>query len=77
VTYDPLAALREETELAGYTPGTPPFERALRARKIERCQQQKDVTDCRTCGYFDHCEVAKEHLIDLQYNTARKKKPPP
>lgn len=73
---DLLATLREEVELAGFTPGTPQFERALRAKKIERCQAQKGVTECSSCNYFDHCEVAKEHLIDLRYNTPRRKPAP-
>lgn len=63
-----VAALELALLAEGYQRGTPTFESALLRRKVAACQAQKQVPDCEQCGYFDHCETAKAHLVDLRYN---------
>ena len=62
-----VAALELELQTEGYQKGTPTFDAALLQRKVERCQEQKGVPSCRECGYFDHCETAKDFLVHLRY----------
>ena len=46
----------------GYVDGTPAFDYIFLKRKIEKCQELRSANDCRTCSYFDHCEMAKSYL---------------
>ena len=68
-----LDNLRVELEAAGLKPGSPPFEKELRSRKVQLCREAKDVASCWDCNYFDHCELVKGHLRDL-YKVEPKKK---
>lgn len=60
-----LKALHRELEAAGLKPGTPPFDREERSRRVELCKEGKGVVSCYDCAYFDHCELIKAHLRDL------------
>lgn len=60
-----LDALLRELEAAGLKPGTPKYDRELRARKVLMCKEQRAVASCWECSYFDHCELIKAHLCDL------------
>ena len=64
----PLAVLEDELVQEGYLEGTPAYVRGLLQKKVQYCQQDKGVLDCRECAYFDHCETAKAYLVDLKYN---------
>jgi len=67
-----LDSLRVELEAAGLKPGTEPFEREFRSRKVQLCKETRRVTSCWDCDYFDHCELIKAHLRDL-YKVEQKK----
>ena len=60
-----LEHLQHELEMAGYTPGTTPFEREFRRRKVSLCLERQGVSTCSSCPYFDHCELLKQHVRDL------------
>lgn len=62
-----LEALLRELEAAGLKPGTPAFDRELRARKVQLCKDARAVSSCWDCAYFDHCELIKNHLRDLYH----------
>lgn len=62
-----VAALELALQAEGYQKGTPAFDAALLQRKVERCQEQRAVLSCRECGYFDHCDTAKDFLVHLRY----------
>lgn len=67
-----LDSLRAELEAAGLKPGTEPFEREHRARKVQLCKEARCVASCWDCDYFDHCELIKAHLRDLYKVEQRK-----
>lgn len=69
-----LKQLEQELEAAGYKPRTEPFQRAMRARKVDLCQQAQKVDSCWDCQAFDHCELVKQYLRDIR--TPLRKKPP-
>lgn len=60
-----LKALQAELEAAGLKPGTAPYEKEYRSRKVELCKEMKAVSSCWDCNYFDYCELIKAHLRDL------------
>jgi len=60
-----LDNLRVELEAAGLKPGSPPFEKEFRSRKVQLCKEAKRIGSCWDCDYFDHCELVKAHLRDL------------
>jgi hypothetical protein len=51
----------------GFKPGNPEFDTAFVARKVTKCQELQQVSSCQLCKYFDHCEMAKAHLINVKY----------
>lgn len=67
-----LDNLHVELAAAGLKPGTEPFERELRSRKVQLCKEARRVSSCWDCDYFDHCELIKAHLRDL-YKVEQKK----
>lgn len=66
-----LKQLESDLEGQGLKPGTPLFERAYRARKVDMCKELQRVASCWECQAFDHCALVKAHLVDL--NTPIKK----
>lgn len=60
-----LDSLLVELEASGLKPGTAPFEKEFRDRKVQLCREAKSVASCWDCNYFDHCELVKAHLRDL------------
>ncbi len=65
--------LKTELEHSGLKPGSPEFEEALRARKVDLCKQAQRVDSCWNCRAFDHCQLIKQHLIDLHYGSGNGK----
>ena len=51
----------------GFRPGNDEFDNAFLARKVTKCQELHTVSSCQACKYFDHCEMAKAHLINVKY----------
>lgn len=66
-----LEVLGNELEDLGYKPGTPEYDRALRARKVEHCKEMRGVGSCSDCIAFEHCGLLKAHLMDLKYPNRR------
>lgn len=66
-----LQELEDFIEDLGYKPGTPAYERALRAAKVKRCQEMQGVPDCPVCPAYDYCELTKLHQIDVRYPLKR------
>lgn len=62
-----IEKIKFELELEGFDPESPEFEVALRTRRVRKCQEQKEVMHCKQCGYFQWCELAKEHLRSQRY----------
>lgn len=62
-----LHELENFIEDLGYQPGTPAYDRALRAAKVGRCQEMQGVPDCPACDAYEHCELTKLHQIDVRY----------
>lgn len=60
-----LQLLHSELEATGLKPGSKPFLKEERRRKVEMCRDQKNVQSCWDCGYFDSCELLKSHLRDV------------
>ena len=58
---EPIEYLTLELETEGFVPGTPEFERALRFRKIARCQEHQGVAQCRVCQKAPFCRTVEEH----------------
>lgn len=71
MTTPALQALEDDLEDLGYKPGTPEYDRALRARKVEHCRDTRGVGSCSVCEAFEHCGLIKEHLMDLKYPNRR------
>lgn len=61
----PLDRLRADLEAAGLKPGSDEFEQDYRSQKVFLCKEQRSVSSCWDCNYFDHCELIKLHLRDL------------
>lgn len=59
-----LDALEYQVEAAGYVPGTPEFDRRLRAAKVEKCREMQDVDFCSNCRAFLSCDLIRIHLRD-------------
>lgn len=68
-----LDNIRAELEAAGLKPGSEPFEKELRTRKVQLCKEAKALSSCWDCDYFDHCELVKAHLRDM-YRVEQAKK---
>lgn len=64
-----LKELEREIELEGYKRGTFPFDAELRKRKVVMCKSARSLNSCWDCAYLDHCELIKQHLRDLRFNT--------
>lgn len=59
-----LEELKLQVELAGHSPGTPGFARALRSLQVEKCQELRGVVTCSSCSHYEHCELVREHMRD-------------
>lgn len=59
--------IETEVELAGVPPSSPLFPIKVRERKVEECQGRNSVASCQVCKYYDHCELSKQHMIDVKY----------
>lgn len=66
-----LQNLEDDVEDRGYKRGTPEFDRALIALKVEQCKDMRGVGSCIDCDAFEHCELIKTHLMDLKYPNRR------
>lgn len=66
-----LQQLEAEIEAQGLKRDTPLYLRVYRERKVDLCKQMQQVESCWDCRAFDHCELVKAHLMDL--NTPLKK----
>lgn len=64
-----IRELRTQLENEGLKPDTPQYDEALRARKVDLCKQGQGVISCWDCAAFDHCNLVKQHLIDLRYGS--------
>lgn len=56
--------LEMTVEAEGHTPGTPQFEVALRAKKVEKCQEVKGFLTCTQCAAVMDCSLRLAHLRD-------------
>lgn len=63
-----IARVEEDLIREGLKPGTFPFDAELRQRKVELCKTRQGVGTCWECKYFDHCQLIKQHLVDLRYH---------
>jgi len=59
-----LDELELQAEVAGYIPGTPAYDRHLRALKVEKCREMQGVNHCSACRAFLDCTLVKMHLKD-------------
>lgn len=69
-----LRVLESQLEDSGLKPGSKPYERELRARKVEMCKQFQGVSSCWDCKAFDGCELVKQHLRDIRESAALKQR---
>ena len=59
-----LNVILYQAEASGEKPGTPGFDRKVRALKVEKCRELQPVRFCSECPAFMDCELLKEHLRD-------------
>lgn len=73
-----LKEFEDKLRSQGLEPGSKNYTYALKKLKVEECQSYRGVFDCRACGYFIHCELAKsllreEHHVQYQNLLGQKK----
>lgn len=48
----------------GFAPGSPQFEVALRAKKVEKCRELRGLRTCEMCPAVLDCSIRLAHLRD-------------
>lgn len=59
-----LDELEMSVEAAGYAPGSPAFDVALRAAKVEKCKEVKGFLTCAQCPAIMDCALRLASLRD-------------
>lgn len=59
--------IEDQVTLEGYEPGTEAYERVFLERRVKKCQELQNVTECQNCPAFDRCDMAHQYLIQLRY----------
>jgi hypothetical protein len=59
-----LDELEMAVEAEGFAPGSPQFEVALRARKVDKCKELKGYLTCSQCPAVTECSLRLAHLRD-------------
>ena len=59
-----ILRIMNQVQGEGHEPGTPAFDRRVRARKVVLCQELHRVSTCTRCIAYDGCELIKAHLRD-------------
>jgi hypothetical protein len=68
-----LQNIRRDLELEGYKADSEAFEVALRARKVQVCQEMKGLPTCSGCPAYMGCELIKAHRRDIAFGRRKKK----
>lgn len=55
-----------EVDSLGLKKGSPEYEKEVRARKVDKCKEMRNVNSCYQCTHYEYCSLVKEYLMDIR-----------